>query len=136
MHSIKWPNLIFWLPLLREILGNMCTCTCLLTRLWRHEFEINLIFLIKTFLLHDQKVMTKNETFWERKELLKVKLKAFLIISTGISVIKNCLTPYRAPLNFSMIELDVFFFFCELHDVRYINSTNNNNSTFLFSTFN
>ena len=32
---------------------------CLLTRLWHLNFEINLIFLIKLFLLHDQKVKTK-----------------------------------------------------------------------------
>ena len=38
MYSINWPSFIFWLSLLREILGIMCICNCLLTRLWRHEF--------------------------------------------------------------------------------------------------
>ena len=37
------------------------------------DFEINLIFLIEPFLLHDQKVMTETEISLERKELLKVK---------------------------------------------------------------
>ena len=46
LQSIHRPNFIFWLPLLLEILGNMCS---LLTRLWRHKIEIYLIFLIKPF---------------------------------------------------------------------------------------
>ena len=37
LYSIRWPSFIVWLPLLREILGNVC-CNCLLTKLWRHEF--------------------------------------------------------------------------------------------------
>ena len=32
------------------------------------DFEIDLIYLIKRFLLHDQKVMTAT---WKRKELLR-----------------------------------------------------------------
>ena len=34
-------------------------CNCLVTSLRRHNFEINHIFLIKTFCLHDQNVKTK-----------------------------------------------------------------------------
>ena len=34
-------------------------------------FEVNLIFLIKPFFLHYQKVMTKTLISWEREELLK-----------------------------------------------------------------
>ena len=34
-------------------------CNCLLTILWRHNFEINLTFLIKPFSPHDQKVKSK-----------------------------------------------------------------------------
>ena len=43
-------------------IGQYVYCNSLLTRLWRCDvinFEINLIFLIKTFFLHDQKVNTK-----------------------------------------------------------------------------
>ena len=48
------------LPLLREILGNihiviLCKPDCDVV-----NFEINLIFLIKLFFLHDKKVKTKN----------------------------------------------------------------------------
>ena len=35
------------------------------------DFEINLIFLIESFFLHDQKVMTKTKIPWEPKELLR-----------------------------------------------------------------
>ena len=34
-------------------IGQYAYCYCLLTRLWRQNFEIILIFLIKVFLLHD-----------------------------------------------------------------------------------
>ena len=49
-----------WLPLLREILGNMyivivCKSGCDVI-----NFDINIIFLIKQFFLHDQKVKDKN----------------------------------------------------------------------------
>ena len=44
LHSTNRPNFIAWLSLLLEIL----------------DFEINLIFLIEPFILHDQKVMTKT----------------------------------------------------------------------------
>ena len=37
LYSINLPSFIVWLPVLREILVNMC-CNCLLTRLWLHEF--------------------------------------------------------------------------------------------------
>ena len=46
-------------------------CNCLLTRLWRHNFEINFMFLIKLFFLHGQKVKTKIEMSREQKELLR-----------------------------------------------------------------
>ena len=35
------------------------------------NFEINLIFQIRSFFLHDQKVKTKIQTSWEWKELLR-----------------------------------------------------------------
>ena len=39
----------------------MCVCcNYLLTRLWTLNFEINVIFLIKSFLLHDQNVKTNS----------------------------------------------------------------------------
>ena len=54
------------------------------------DFEINLIFLIEPFFLHDQKVMTKTYIL-RTKRAFNVKQKAFFIIFEGLSVAKNCL---------------------------------------------
>ena len=48
------------------------------------NFEINLIFLIKLFFLHEQIVMTKTQISWERKELLRWNKKQFFIIFKGL----------------------------------------------------
>ena len=42
------PGFIVWLPLLREVLCNICNC--LLTRLWCHNFEINHMFLTSSYI--------------------------------------------------------------------------------------
>ena len=56
-----------------DILSSICIyCNCFLTRLWRHKFWINLIFLMKPCFVHYRKVKTKILIYWERKELLKV----------------------------------------------------------------
>ena len=47
--SINWPNIIIWLPLLREILGKMCIAIVCYPGCYVINFEINLIFLIKPF---------------------------------------------------------------------------------------
>ena len=59
LYSINSPNFIAWLPLLLEILGDMRITTVCYPRCDVMDFEINLIFLIESFFLHDQKVMTK-----------------------------------------------------------------------------
>ena len=41
------------------------------------NFKVNLIFLIKLFFLHDQKVITKTLISWEQKELLRWNKKHF-----------------------------------------------------------
>ena len=46
-----------WLPLLRDILGNMCIAFVCYPGCGVMNFEINLIFLIVPFFLHDRKVM-------------------------------------------------------------------------------
>ena len=60
LYSINSPSFIVWLPLLREILGNMCIVIVCLPGCDAMKFEVNLIFLIKPFFLHEQKVMTKT----------------------------------------------------------------------------
>ena len=49
-----------WLPLLCEILGNMCIANVCEPGCAVMNSEVNLTFLIKVFSLHDQKVVTKT----------------------------------------------------------------------------
>ena len=58
LHSINWPNFIVWLSLPLEILGNMCITIVYEPNCDVIKFDINLIFPIKSFFLHDQKVKT------------------------------------------------------------------------------
>ena len=60
LYSINYPNSIVWLPLLLEILGNICIATICYPGFDVMDFEINLIFLVEPFFLNDQNVMTKN----------------------------------------------------------------------------
>ena len=63
---INWPNFVVYLVLLCGILSNVC-CNCLLTRLWRHKFWNCLIFLIKSFFLHNRKSRQKFKYFENEK---------------------------------------------------------------------
>ena len=58
LYSINWPSFIVWLPLLCEILGNMCIPIICKPGCDVMNFEVNLFFLIKPFFLHDEKVVT------------------------------------------------------------------------------
>ena len=49
LYSINWPNFIAWLPLLLEILVNMCIAIVCWPGCDAIDFKINLIFLIKPF---------------------------------------------------------------------------------------
>ena len=51
---------MIWLPLLCEILGNMCIAMVCEPGCDVMNFEVNLTFLIKPFFLHDQRVVTKT----------------------------------------------------------------------------
>ena len=48
------------MPLLGEILSNMCIAIVCKPGCDVMNFEVTLIFLIKPFFLHDQKVITKT----------------------------------------------------------------------------
>ena len=58
IYSINWLKFIIWLSLLLEILGNMCIAI-VFSRLWCHNFEINLICLIKPFFYKTKKLRQK-----------------------------------------------------------------------------
>ena len=75
--SINWPDFIVWLPLLCEILGNICIRINCKPRCDVLNFEVNLVFLIKLFFLHDENVVTKTQISWERKKLLRRNKKYF-----------------------------------------------------------
>ena len=55
LYSINWPNFIFWLSLLLEILGNLCVASVYQPGCDVINFKINLIFLIKPFLYMSKK---------------------------------------------------------------------------------
>ena len=77
LYSINWLYFIVWLPLLCEVLGNMCIVIVSKPGWDVMNFEVNLIFLIKHSFLHDQKVLTKGLISWERKKLLRWNKKYF-----------------------------------------------------------
>ena len=77
LYSINGPNFIVWLPLLRGILGNLHTVIVCWSGSDVINFETNVIFLIKLFFLHDQKVKIKIQISWTRKELLRRNKKPF-----------------------------------------------------------
>ena len=69
LYSTNWPNFTAWLPLLREILDNMCIAIICEPGYDGINFKINHIYLIKPFFLYDQKFKTKIQISWEQKEL-------------------------------------------------------------------
>ena len=76
LYSINWPNLIVWLPLLLEILGNTCIAIICFPDCDVINFGINLTSNQAIF-LYDRKAKTKIEISWERKELLRWYKKHF-----------------------------------------------------------
>ena len=69
LYSINWPNFIIWLPLLLEILGNMCIEIVCLAVCDLINFEINLIFLIKSFLEMTKKLRQKLKYLENEKSI-------------------------------------------------------------------
>ena len=57
---INWPNYIVWLPLLSDILGKMCVAIACKPGCDVMNFEVKLIFVIKPFILRDEKVVTRT----------------------------------------------------------------------------
>ena len=61
LYSINWPNSVAWLPLLLEILGNMCIVIICYPVCGVINFEINLSFLITPFLYITKKAGQKRK---------------------------------------------------------------------------
>ena len=77
LYFIDWPNFIVWLPLPCEILGDICIAIVCKPGCEVMNFKVNIIFLIKQFFLHDQKVVTKTKIFGEQTELVRWKKEHF-----------------------------------------------------------
>ena len=67
LYSINTPNFIVWLPLLLEILGNVCIAIVCQPGCNVINFEIDLIFLIEPFFYMTEKSRQKFK-YLENKE--------------------------------------------------------------------
>ena len=83
LYFINWPNFIVWFPLHCEILDNMCIAIVCKPCCDIMIFEVNVIFLIKPFFLHNRRVVKKTEISCERKELLRWNKNHFLLFLKG-----------------------------------------------------
>ena len=88
LYFINWPNFIVWLPLLCEILDNMYLAIVCKPGCDAMDFDVNLILLIKSFLLHDQKVGTKTKISWERTKFLRWNKNHFPSFLKGFQLSK------------------------------------------------
>ena len=68
LHSINWPNSIVWLSLRIEMLDNVYITIVYLPRYDVINFEINLIYLIKSF-FYMTKMSRKNFKYLEKKRI-------------------------------------------------------------------
>ena len=98
LHSINWPNLIVWLPLLLQILGNMCITIVCYPGCDIIKFEINRIFLIKSFCYMTKKSRQKLK-YLENKKSFWSEIKSIFHHFQGLWVAKNCFRPESVPLN-------------------------------------
>ena len=78
LHSIYWPNLIVWFPLLLEILGNLCITIVCSPGCDAIKFEINLIFLIKPFCYMTKKSRQKPK-YLENEMSFRGKIKSIFL---------------------------------------------------------
>ena len=75
LFSIFWSNFIIWLPLLLEILCNMCIATICLPGCDVINFEIKLILLITPFFTMTKK-SRQNFKYFENEKSFKGEIKS------------------------------------------------------------
>ena len=66
------------------------------------DFEINIIFLIEPFFLHNQNVMTKTQVSWEQRELLRWNKKHFGSFLKGFQlskIVSDLRLPFENCIN-------------------------------------
>ena len=88
LYSIYWPNFSVWLPLLIEILDNMCNAIVCLTRFWPHTFWNWHYLSNEAVFLHDQEVKTKIYISWQRKKISRWNKKHFSSYLKGFQLPK------------------------------------------------
>ena len=99
LHSIVSSNFIVWLPLRCEILGNICIVIICKSGCDVINFETSIIFLIKLFILPDQKAKTKVKISWEWKELSRwIKKKIIIFKGLPLKQIKQFFWKVRVRL--------------------------------------
>ena len=84
LYSINRPNFIVWLPLILEILVNMCIAIVCFPGCDVINIKINLIFLIKLFFTWP-KSQDKNLNIFRMKRAFKMKWKVFFGIFHNFS---------------------------------------------------
>ena len=99
LHFINWPNFIVSLPLILEILGNMCIAIVWFPGCDVINFEISLIFLIKPFFYMTGKLRQKFK-YLENEKRFPGQRKSFFISFKGLLVAKSCLRFESASNNF------------------------------------
>ena len=68
LDSMNWPNFIAWLPIFLEILVNMCIAIVRLPGFDIISYEINRIFLIKSFFYMTKKSRQKFKCLENEKQ--------------------------------------------------------------------
>ena len=81
LYYLKWPNFITWLPLLPEILGNMCILILFFPVCEAINFKIYPSLLIKAFSYMTKKIET-NFKYPEKEK--SSKYKVFFITFKGL----------------------------------------------------
>ena len=99
IYSINWRNFIVWLSLLLEILDNVCIAILCFQGFDAINFEIDLIFLIKSFFYLSKKSWRASK-YLENKKAFKVKAKAFFITFKELSITKSSRRPESRPIKF------------------------------------
>ena len=103
LYSVNWPNFIVWLPLILEILGNMCIAIVCFPTCDVINFEINLIFLsafpyLSKAVFYMTKKSRQNLNIPKTKRNFQVKWESFFISFKRMSVPKNCIRPESVSL--------------------------------------
>ena len=92
------------MPLLLEIMGNMGLHLFNFPGCDVINFEINLIFLIKSFFYMTKKSRQKFKNFEKEKSFYVWNKTRFLVILKRRSVAKSCFRPESAPSVFSNLK--------------------------------